>query len=89
MPRRARIIVRFDDGHTEEFNPNRPRFLLDMEKRFGVQAPERHEHVAWLAHHALAADKPFEAWIDSVEELDSVAVDDDDDEKSEEGKDLS
>lgn len=77
---RARVVVRFDDGSTEEFNPNRPRYLLDMEKKFGVQSPERHEHIAWLAHHALAKDTPFDQWIDGVTEFDTV---EDDDEESE------
>ena len=81
---RARMVVRFEDGSVKEFNPNKPRLLLDMEKRFGVQTPERHEHIAWLAHHALAPDEPFDKWVDSVEEFESSVAEDDD-----EGKDQS
>lgn len=72
----SRIVVHYDDGSTETFNPNRPRFLLDMEKRFGVQTPERHEHIAWLAHHALASDQKFDDWVDTVEEFESVEPED-------------
>lgn len=64
-----KIRVTYDDGSIDEFNPNRPRWLLDMEKKFGVQTPERHEHVAWLAHRALAYEKPFDDWIDTVAEI--------------------
>lgn len=77
-----RIVVVFDDGSKQEFNPNRPRFLLDMERKFGVQTPERHEHIAWLAHHALAKGKDFDEWIDTVEEFESVDPEDEDEGKS-------
>lgn len=87
MARRAKVVVRFDDGTVKEFNPNRPRFLLDMEKRFGVQTPERHEHVVWLAHHALGKGVPFDDWVDTIEEMDSIV--EDDESKDDEGKDQS
>ncbi len=67
--RRAKMIVTMDDGSVHEFNPNRPRLLLDMEKRWGVQTPERHEHVVWLAHHALKVDEPLDEWVDGVEDI--------------------
>jgi hypothetical protein len=79
------MVVRFEDGEVKEFNPNKPRLLLDMEKRFGVQTPERHEHIAWLAHRALAKDEPFDSWVDSVEEFQTSFDEDDEDE----GKDQS
>lgn len=76
MATRAKIVVTYDDGRTEDFNPNRPRFLLDMENRWNVQSPERHEHIVWLAHHALVVSKggdmPLEDWVDTVEDIDTI-----------------
>jgi hypothetical protein len=70
MPR-ARMIVTYDDGQVVDFNPNRPRYLLDMENRFGVQQPEKHEHMVWLAHHVVAPDEPLDEWIDRVADIDA------------------
>jgi hypothetical protein len=67
----ARIVVRYEDGTVSEFNPNKPRLLLDLEKRFGVQVPERHEHVFWMAHHAVGGSEPFDDWVDRVEEVET------------------
>lgn len=79
MTARAKVVVTFDDGTVEEFNPNRPKLLLDMERKFGVQEPERHEHIAWLAFHALVElkgkDDKFDAWIETVEDFDSTTTD--------------
>ena len=90
MAGKAKIVVTFDDGSTAEFNPNRPRLLLDMEKRYGVQSPERHEHVAWLAWHALVEIKgektPLDEWIDTVDEFDTVSLDDEAGDGDSEGK---
>lgn len=84
----ARITVTYEDGTTVDFNPNKPRLLLDLEKRWNVQVPERHEHVFWLAHRAVAGDEPYDEWVDRVEEVETKAVEkpegDDD-----EGKDQS
>lgn len=76
MAAKAKVVVTFEDGTTQTFNPNKPRLLLDMERKFGVQEPERHEHIAWLAYHALVElkgkDEPsFDDFIDSVEDFDS------------------
>lgn len=76
MAAKARVDVTFDDEHVESFNPNRPRLLLDMENRFGVQQPERHEHIVWLAHHALVTLKggglPLDDWTNTVEDIDTI-----------------
>lgn len=69
---RQRIVVYYDDGTKAEFNPNRPRLLLDMEKKFGVQTPDTHAQVFWLAHHALGGDTPFEEWVDTVDDLEDI-----------------
>lgn len=69
MAGKAKIVVEYDDGSVETFNPNRPRLLLDMEQKFGVQSPETHEHMTWLAHRALARDKKFDEWLDTVADL--------------------
>ena len=69
---RAKVVVVYDDETVEEFNPNRPRYLLDMEKEWGVQSPETHEQVFWLAHHVLAKDVDFDKWVDTVADVDTV-----------------
>jgi len=71
-PRSARIIVHFDDGTSATLNPNRPRLLMDMEKRWGVQEPETHTQIAWLAHHAVGGEEDFDSWVDRVEEFETV-----------------
>lgn len=75
----SKIIVRYEDGSEAEFNPNKPRLLLALEKRFNVQAPERHEHLFWLAHLALAKDEDFDEWVDSIDEVDAEGDDEKDD----------
>lgn len=82
----SRIVVRYEDGTSVEFNPNKPRLLLDLEKRWSVQVPEKHQHVFWLAHHAVGGDEPFDEWVDRVEEVDTV---DDEPAEGDEGKDRS
>jgi hypothetical protein len=72
---RAEVVVYYDDQREERFNPNRPRHLLDMEKRFGVQQPETHEQVFWLAHHVVAPDVPFDQWVDTVADVDTIERD--------------
>ena len=71
----AKIVVRYEDGTEKSFNPNKPRLLLDLEKKYGVQAPEKHEHLFWLAHRAVGGDTPFDEWVDSVEEVDAIGAD--------------
>lgn len=81
----AKVVVQYDNGDVEEFNPNRPRTLLDMEKRWGVQQPETHEQVIWLAHHVLQPDKDWDEWIDTVAELHTIDLTEDKDKKAGEG----
>lgn len=67
-PSRASVTVTYEDGHTESYHPNKPKFLLAMERKFGVQVPEKHEHMAWLSWHALGRPKDtLEAWLEDVE----------------------
>jgi hypothetical protein len=68
----ARIVVHYDDGRRAVFNPNRPRLLLNMEAKWGVQQPDKHEQIAWLAHHAVAPGEPYEDWVDTVDEFESI-----------------
>jgi hypothetical protein len=65
-----RAVVTFDDGKTVTFNPKRPRLLLDLEREFGVQAPETHEQMLWMAHRAVGDGKDFDAWVDTIEDVD-------------------
>ena len=65
----SKAVVFYDDGSQQEFNPNRPRLLLDMENRYHVQTPETHQQVFWLAHHAVAPDEDFDLWVDRVAEV--------------------
>jgi hypothetical protein len=74
-------VVHYEDGKTAEFNPNKPKLLLAIEKQFGVQSPEKHEHIFWLAHFAVGGDVPFDDWIDKVEEVDTVGVEPDSDDE--------
>lgn len=69
---RAKVVVTYDDDRVVEFNPNRPRWLLDMEQRWGVQSPETHEQVFWLAHHVCGDGMEFDDWVDSVADVDTV-----------------
>jgi hypothetical protein len=69
---RAKVVVTYDDDHVVEFNPNRPRWLLDMEQRFGVQSPETHEQVFWLAHHVCGDGVEFDDWVDMIADVDMV-----------------
>lgn len=73
---RARCVVHFEDGTSETFNPNRPRLLLDFEKEFGMTAPETQAQAAWMAHHAVAREVPFEKWVDTVEEIETLTLPD-------------
>jgi hypothetical protein len=68
-PARTRVRVEYEDGHSETFNPNKPKYLLAMERKFKVQEPETHEELYWLAWHALGGDDlgPFDKWVDTVE----------------------
>jgi hypothetical protein len=66
---KSKATVWYDNGDSEEFNPNRPRLLLDMEDKFGVQTPDTHHQVFWLAHRAVGGGKDFDEWVDGVEEV--------------------
>ena len=79
----AKVTVTFDDGKTATFNPRRPRLLLDLEKKFKVQAPETHAQMMWMAHHALAPDQEFDDWVDTI---DDIEVPEDDEPEDDEGK---
>ena len=68
----GKVIVYFEDGTEGSFNPNRPRLLLDLEDTFGVQAPETQAQFFWMAHRALAPEIPFDKWIDTIEDCESV-----------------
>lgn len=71
MAERAKITVEYEDGSTESFNPNKPKFLLAMERKFGVSVPEKHEHIVWLAWHALGEPgDSLNKWVDTVEYID-------------------
>lgn len=75
--KRARIEVVYEDGSTDSFNPNKPAFLLAMERKFGVSVPEKHEHIAWLSWYALGqpADN-LDKWLGTVEYIDEQPGDD-------------
>lgn len=72
---KARVVVVYDDGQVAEFNPRRPRLLLDFEDKFHVQAPDTHAQLFWMAHHALAQDTPFDEWVDGVDDVDWIEED--------------
>lgn len=80
----AKIVVRYEDGSEATFNPNKPKLLLALERKFDVQVPEKHEHLFWLSHLAVGGDKPFDEWVDTVEEVDAQV-----DSDEEPGKDQS
>lgn len=69
---RAMLRVEYVDGETVDFNPNRPALLLAMERKYGVQSPDKHEHVFWLAHSAVANGERFAEWLDRVESVEPV-----------------
>lgn len=74
MAERAKVRVEFDDGSSTEFNPNKPKLLLAMEREFGIQVPEKHEHICWLAWHALGRpDGDLDTWLDRVEYVEEVS----------------
>lgn len=75
---RARIDVEYEDGTVESFNPNKPRFLLAMERKFKIQVPETHEELYWLAWYALRGSRvngdgpaeKYDDWVNQVEYVD-------------------
>ena len=76
---RSKVRVEYEDGSTVEFNPNKPLFLLAMERKFKVQEPETHEQLYWLAWYALGSEPklgPFNDWVKDVEYVLPVRVDD-------------
>lgn len=81
MSDKPMLVVEYDDGRdNDEINPNRPKFLLAMERKFGVSQPEKHEHYLWLAWFAL--DKPegnLDKWLENVESVEEVLPDEDGD----------
>lgn len=89
MAGKAKVVITYEDGTIEEFNPNRPRLLLDMERKFGVQEPETHAHVNWLAYHALVELKGkddalgFEDFVDSIDDMDTIQSEGDADKSGE------
>lgn len=70
-----RLVIVYDDGRVERINPNRPKLLIAFEMEHGVQQPQTHAQIAWLAWHALGrpADS-IDAWLDTVEEIDADEV---------------
>lgn len=67
------LVVTFDGGETKTINPNRPLFLLLLEREFGVQSPETNEQLAWLAWTGLGRPgDSLESWLDEVDDIDTV-----------------
>lgn len=69
---RVSLVVTLDNGETKEVNPNRPLLLLQLERKFGVQRPESHEQMAWMAWQGLGnPGNSLEDWLEGVADIDT------------------
>ncbi len=69
-----RLRVWFEDGSCSELiNPNKPKLLTVFEAEHGRDTPETVAETMWLLWHALGRPGgDFDAWNDTVEELERV-----------------
>lgn len=67
------LRIRFVDGHSEEV-PLNLRVLVEMERKFGTDAPPV-ESTLYGAWHRLGRHGSFDDFIDSVESVDPVDAD--------------
>lgn len=67
MPRITVVVER--DGAATVENIGRPSGLVAFGDKWGKSAPTTYGEVAWLAHRVLAAEVPFQEWLDSLDEL--------------------
>lgn len=72
---RQNLRVEYTDGTAARLNPNRPALLIAFELEHGVQQPQTHAQIAWIAWHGLGRpDGDLTAWLARVEAIEPEAV---------------
>lgn len=71
---RVRVVVTYEDGKVAEFNPRKPRLLLNFEEKYGtVEAVEESAaSMIRLAHMALGGKTGFDTWVDKIDDIELV-----------------
>ncbi len=85
-----KITLRVLHDGTESVLTAGPAVIVAFERKWGLgigraMAEVRVEHLAWLAHQAAWRDaqnnggsvKPFDGWLDGLEDIEAVGEDDD------------
>lgn len=67
MPRIMVAVER--DGVVEVKNIGRPASLVAFGDKFKKSAPTSYDEIAWLAHRTFAPERPFQEWLDELDEL--------------------
>ena len=90
MKNSMKITLRVLHDGTESVLTAGPAVIVAFERKWGVgigkaMAEVKVEHIAWLAHQAAwreakagdgPAVKPFDDWLDALEDIEAVAEDD-------------
>lgn len=74
MPR-IEIAVAYADGTKEVVSVGRPADLIAFADEFEKVAPDGPRVIreaTWLVHRALKVDKPFDEWIEDLDEVELV-----------------
>ncbi len=90
MKNSMKITLRVLHDGTESVLTAGPAAIVAFERKWGVgigkaMAEVRVEHLAWLAHQAAWRDaqnnggsvKPFDGWLDALEDIEAIGEDDD------------
>ena len=90
MKNSMKITLRICHDGTEAVLTAGPAVIVAIERKRGVgigkaMAEVRVEHLAWLAHQAAWRDaqnnggsvKPFDGWLDALEDIEAIGEDDD------------
>ena len=92
MKNSMKITLRVAHGGAERTLVAGPAAIVAFERHWGmcmgkIQTEARVEHLAWLAHRAAwqeaeagngPAVKPFDKWLDGLEDIEAVGDEDDD-----------
>ena len=90
MKNSMKIVLRVLHDGTESVLTAGPAVIVAFERKWGVgigkaMAEVKVEHIAWLAHQAAWREaqnnggsvKPFDGWLDALEDIEAVGEDDD------------
>jgi len=92
MKNSMKITLRVCHDGTEAVLTAGPAVIVAFERKWGIgigkaMAEVRVEHLAWLAHQAAWREakhgdgpgvKPFDGWLDALEDIEAVGEDDSD-----------